>query len=82
MDTRKTTLSLITALVLTISIVIPSLAAKQGAGLAGDDASYFVSIRGDDANPGTFALPWRHIQYAWISVGAGSTVYVLKWCVQ
>jgi Right handed beta helix region len=77
MDTRKTTLSLISALVLTISMVIPALAAKEGAGLAGDDPSYFVSVSGDDTNPGTLALPWRHIQYALNSAGAGSTVYVL-----
>jgi len=38
---------------------------------------YYVSISGDDANPGTFASPWRHIQYALNQVGAGSTVYVL-----
>jgi hypothetical protein len=38
--------------------------------------NYYVSVNGSDANPGTLALPWRHIQYALGRVGAGSTVYV------
>src|SRR5512138_102587 len=39
--------------------------------------TYFVSISGNDANPGTLAAPWRHIQYAMDRVTAGSTVNVL-----
>jgi len=39
--------------------------------------TYFVSVKGRDANPGTLAKPWRHIQYALDRVGAGSTVKVL-----
>ena len=39
--------------------------------------SYYVSTNGADTNPGTLALPWRHIQYALDHVGAGTTVYVL-----
>jgi len=39
--------------------------------------SYLVSVSGSDANPGTLASPWRHIQYALDHVGAGSTVNVL-----
>ena len=80
MNPRKTTLSLITALVLAVSMVIPALAAKDGAGLAGDDPSYYVSVTGNDTNPGTLALPWRHIQFAMsnANVTAGSTVYVLN----
>ena len=39
--------------------------------------NYYVSVSGNDANPGTFAAPWRHIQYAMDRVGAGSTVNVL-----
>src|SRR5512143_1598022 len=39
---------------------------------------YYVSIDGSDANGGTLAMPWRHIQYALDRVGAGSTVYVLN----
>ncbi|HLO28176.1 MAG TPA: hypothetical protein VK249_03520, partial [Anaerolineales bacterium] len=38
---------------------------------------YYVSVSGNDANPGTLAAPWRHIQYAMDRVGAGSTVDVL-----
>ncbi len=39
--------------------------------------TYFVSASGNDANPGTLAAPWRHIQYAMDLVGPGSTVNVL-----
>ncbi len=39
--------------------------------------TYYVSTSGSDANPGTQALPWQHIQYALNRVGAGSTVNVL-----
>ncbi len=35
-------------------------------------------MNGSDANPGTLALPWRHIQSALDRVGAGTTVYVLN----
>jgi len=40
--------------------------------------TYFVSVSGNDANPGTLAAPWRHIQYAIDRVVAGSTVDVLS----
>ncbi len=40
--------------------------------------SYYVSVGGSDANPGTLAAPWRHIQYALDRVVAGSTVYVMN----
>ena len=41
-------------------------------------ASFYVSTRGDDANPGTDpALPWRHIQKAFDSATPGSTVTVM-----
>src|SRR5215813_8231735 len=39
--------------------------------------TYYVSVSGSDANPGTLSSPWRHIQYALDRVGAGSTVNVL-----
>jgi hypothetical protein len=39
--------------------------------------NYYVSVSGNDANSGTLALPWRHIQYAMDRVGPGSTVNVL-----
>jgi len=38
--------------------------------------TYYVSVSGSDTNPGTSALPWRHIQYALDRAGAGSTVNV------
>src|SRR5512138_830120 len=40
--------------------------------------TYFVSVGGNDANPGTLAAPWRHIQYALDRVGPGSTINVLS----
>lgn len=39
-------------------------------------ATYFVSTKGSDSNPGTIALPWLTIQHATNSVTAGATVYV------
>jgi len=39
--------------------------------------TYYVSVNGNDANPGTLAAPFRHIQYAMDRVVAGSTVNVL-----
>jgi len=39
--------------------------------------SYYVSTGGSDANPGTLAAPWQHIQYAMDRVGPGSTVNVM-----
>ncbi len=39
--------------------------------------NYYVSVSGNDANAGTQAAPWRHIQYAMDLVGPGSTVYVM-----
>ena len=39
--------------------------------------NYYVSVSGSDTNPGTLALPWRHIQYAMDRTGAGSTVNVM-----
>jgi hypothetical protein len=41
-------------------------------------ATYYVSVRGDDTNPGTDpAAPWRHIQKAFDAATPGSTVNVL-----
>ena len=40
--------------------------------------NYYVSTTGSNANPGTYALPWQHIQYAMDRVDAGSTVYVMS----
>lgn len=41
-----------------------------------EDKVYYVATNGNDRNPGTIAQPWRTIQHAAKSVGAGSTVYV------
>src|SRR5690349_9373974 len=46
-------------------------------GTALPPGTFYVSVNGNDANAGTLAAPWRHIQYAMDRVGAGSTVNVL-----
>lgn len=38
--------------------------------------AYYVSVDGDDANPGTFEAPWRTIQKAADTLVAGETVFV------
>src|SRR5271157_2479 len=40
------------------------------------NSSFYVSTTGDDSNPGTQAAPWRTVQHAADTVGAGSTVNV------
>ena len=41
-------------------------------------AAFFVSVTGDDANPGTDpALPWRHVQKAFDAATPGSAVTVM-----
>src|SRR5579864_9639006 len=37
---------------------------------------FYVSTTGDDSNPGTRTAPWRTVQHAADTVGAGSTVNV------
>ena len=39
---------------------------------------YFVSVSGDNSNPGTYQLPWRDINYACNNATAGSTVNVIR----
>ncbi len=39
--------------------------------------TYYVSTSGNDSNPGTLAVPWRHIQHAASTVTAGASVYVM-----
>ena len=38
---------------------------------------FYVSTSGNNANPGTQALPWRTIQYACNTAVPGSTVYIM-----
>jgi len=40
------------------------------------NTSYYVSLSGNDSNPGTQAAPWRTIQHAADTARAGSTVHV------
>jgi hypothetical protein len=37
---------------------------------------YYVAVDGDDDNPGSLSEPWRTVQKAASTVGAGDTVYV------
>lgn len=37
---------------------------------------YYVSTTGNDANSGTLASPWRHIQYGMDKLNPGDTLYV------
>jgi len=39
-------------------------------------STYYVATWGSDSNPGSFSKPWKTIQHAADSVGAGDTVYV------
>ncbi len=57
----------ILALSVSASVVRPS---------AASDVKYYVATTGNDANPGTLDRPWRTIQKAANTVGAGRTVYV------
>ena len=50
-------------------MLTPSLAAQSG-------ATYYVSTKGNDSNPGTISSPWLTIQHAANTVSAGATVYV------
>ena len=38
--------------------------------------TYYVSLRGDDANPGTKSRPWRTIRYACSRLRAGDTLII------
>src|SRR4051812_17636986 len=40
-------------------------------------ATFYVSTAGNDANPGSASLPWRHIQKAFNAATPGSTVLVV-----
>ncbi|MFY9905101.1 MAG: hypothetical protein WAK62_08145, partial [Terriglobales bacterium] len=55
--------------VVLVLMLAPSLAAQSG-------ATYYVSTRGNDGNPGTIGSPWLTIQHAANTVSAGATVYV------
>lgn len=39
-------------------------------------ATYYVSINGSDANPGSKSLPWRTLSHAAIAISSGDTVLV------
>src|SRR5271169_3988839 len=52
-----------------VLLLVQSLSAQIG-------ATFFVSKKGSDSNPGTLDSPWLTIQHAANSVSAGATVYV------
>ena len=56
--------------IIIIFLLAQSLSAQIG-------ATFFVSKKGSDSNPGTIGSPWLTIQHAANSVSAGATVYVL-----
>ncbi|MEK3884251.1 choice-of-anchor Q domain-containing protein [Paenibacillus sp. PL2-23] len=63
-------------LLLGIMLVIhqsPIKAYSAGGGLG---AVYYVSVTGDDSNPGTLQAPWRTIQKAANTLNGGDTVFV------
>jgi hypothetical protein len=54
----------------------PAVEALEGRRLLA--ATYYVSVTGDDNNPGTDpALPWRHVQKAFDAATPGATVNVM-----
>src|SRR5271155_1598122 len=57
------------ATLITVLLLAQSMAGQIG-------ATFFVSKKGSDSNPGTIGLPWLTIQHAANSVSAGATVYV------
>jgi hypothetical protein len=58
----------------TAMFVISLMLAQALAGQTG--ATFYVSKKGSDSNPGTIGSPWLTIQHAANSVSAGATVYV------
>ena len=44
--------------------------------IAPQKASHYVSLRGNDANPGTAAQPWRTLRHALTQLRAGSTLWI------
>jgi len=59
------------AILVGIMMLAPLLAGQIG-------ATYFVSKKGSDSNPGTMHSPWLTIQHAANAVSAGATVYVFE----
>ena len=59
-----------------LSLLVPLLASLFALPSAAWATDYYVSPSGNDANPGTAALPWRQISKAISVVAAGDTVYI------
>lgn len=59
-------------ILLVLSAAVPLTRAQEVA----TRLKFYVATNGSDSNPGTLDRPWRTIQKAANTVGAGSTVYV------
>ncbi len=59
-----------------LALVRLLLPAASGAAAAG--ATYYVSARGSDRNPGSMAQPWRTVQHAADTLEAGDNCVVLQ----
>jgi hypothetical protein len=57
------------ALALLVLTLLPSFNGQTG-------ATYYVSTKGSNSNPGTISAPWLTIQHAANAVKAGATIYV------
>lgn len=70
------------ALLATMAILLLAGASSRPAGTQPSiqrptsGGAYYVSLAGDDDNPGTIGLPWRTIQHAADTLTAGDTVYI------
>ena len=69
----KGSLMLLTAQ-LCMGLVFAGFGSLTSAQLRG--RTYYVSLRGDDANPGTKSRPWRTIRYACSRLRAGDTLII------
>jgi hypothetical protein len=56
--------------------ILALLLACAGHGFGQVNTSFYVSIAGNDSNPGSETAPWRTVQHAADTARAGSTVNV------
>ena len=67
-------MAIVLAVILSIPAGGPGAAAQAAKVSTGN--TYYVSTTGNDANPGSLALPWRTIYKATRTVAAGDSVYI------
>lgn len=73
----RTTRNTLIAVVLIAGLLLV-LFPVPGAGTQAAGNTYYVSLDGDDSNPGTQSAPWRTIQHAADTMVAGDTAVVLE----